>query len=138
MIGAAEAIIFQFLPTLCASLSLLPFFPPILYILESRQYSLVTNKSHITQKTCTDTGRQTHINTHRQTQLSGLLVSLGGPAVAAPSQRGVCVSVCVCVCVHACVCVCVSVCWAGSDQFLLILVHRITARLSHPITAWDC
>lgn len=43
---------------------------------------------------------------------------------------------CVWVCVH--VHLCVSVCWAGSDQNLLILVHRITARLSHPITALDC
>lgn len=90
-----------------------PFFH--LYVPESQQNSLIANKSHTT-----------HRYALTQRQLSCLLVSLGGPAVAAPSQRRVCVIVCV------------SVYWAWLDQFLLILVHRITARLSQPITAWDC
>lgn len=48
MIGAAESIIFPFLPALCIVLSLFcPF--SILFTLESQQYSLVTNKTQSAQ-----------------------------------------------------------------------------------------
>lgn len=73
--------------------------------------------------------RHTCINAHGWTQLSG---STRGSGSGSPITEE-------CVYLRMCVCVfCMCVCWVGSQQFLLILVHRITARLSRPITARRC
>lgn len=80
-----------------------------IYLLKHLRYSLFTNQP------------QKGSGADRKTELSGLwFYSL----VRQWYLRGMCV--------------CLSVYWVGSDRSLLILVHRITPRLSHPITEGDC
>lgn len=109
MIGAAEAIIFPFLPTRCIFLFLLPFFPFVL--LKASNILLLLIKltdTHTQTDTCT-----VHAHTHTQAGTAFWLGFIQGSSGGSPISAG---RVCISVCVRACLCFCL---WGGVTPVLV-------------------